>query len=66
VVRLIELDCSPFEIMALTGHSTMKEIERYGREYLRERAATHIFDKWVARHAAAAPEAEAKVKSLSS
>jgi integrase len=66
VVRLIELDCSPFEIMALTGHRTMKEIERYGREYLRERAATHIFDKWIERHAAAAPEAEAQVKSLGS
>ncbi len=63
---LIELDCSPFEIMALTGHRTMKEIERYGREYLRERAATQSFDKWIDRHAAAAPEAEAQVKSLGS
>jgi hypothetical protein len=23
VVRMIELDCSPFEIMAVTGHRTM-------------------------------------------
>jgi hypothetical protein len=40
----------------------MKEIERYGREYLRERAAAHIFDKWIERHAAAASEAEAKAQ----
>jgi integrase len=66
VVRMIELDCSPFQIMAVTGHRTMKEIERYGREYLRQRAASHVFDKWIAKHAAAAPEAEAQVRSLGS
>jgi integrase len=66
VVRMIELDCTPFEIMAVTGHRTMKEVERYGREYLRERAATSVFDKWIAKHAAAAPLAEAQVKSLES
>jgi hypothetical protein len=31
---MIELNCTPFEIMAVTGHRTMKEVERYGREYL--------------------------------
>ena len=60
VVRMIELDCTPFEIMAVTGHRTMKEIERYGREYLRERAALHVFDKWIAKHAAAAQVAEVR------
>jgi integrase len=66
VVRMIELDCSPFEIMALTGHRTMKEVERYGREYLRERAALNVFEKWLNKHAATAQDAEAKVKSLGS
>ena len=66
VVRMIELDCSPFEIMAVTGHRTMKEVERYGREYLRERAALNVFEKWVEKHAATAPGAEAQVKSLKS
>jgi hypothetical protein len=63
---MIELDCSPFEIMAVTGHRTMKEIERYGREYLRERAALNIFERWIAKHAATAREAETQVKALGS
>ena len=39
VVRMIMDNHTPFEIMAVTGHRTMKEIERYGRHYLRERAS---------------------------
>jgi integrase len=53
VVRLIQLDCSPHQIMAITGHRTVKEIERYGREYLREQAAEQVLEKWLARHEAA-------------
>ena len=49
--------------MAVTGHRTMKEVERYGREYLRERAALNVFEKWIDKHAATAPGAEAQVKS---
>ena len=64
VVRMIEEDCTPFEIMAVTGHRTMKEIERYGRDYLRERAAESVFDKRLARHAASVSEAEAHVGAL--
>ena len=52
--------------MAVTGHRTMKEVERYGREYLRERAALNVFEKWIDKHAATAPGAEAQVKSLGS
>jgi integrase len=66
VLRMIELDCSPFEIMAATGYRTMKEVERYGREYLRERAASHVFDKWIDKHVATAPGAETQIKSLGS
>lgn len=30
--RLAEAGCSPHEIMAITGHTTLKEVERYTRE----------------------------------
>jgi hypothetical protein len=52
--------------MAATGYRTMKEVERYGREYLRERAASHVFDKWIDKHVATAPGAETQIKSLGS
>jgi integrase len=30
--RLAEAGCTPHEIMAITGHKTLKEVERYTRE----------------------------------
>jgi integrase len=64
VVRMIMDDHTPFEIMAVTGHRTMKEIERYGRQYLRERAAEAVFDKWLSKHGAAGTTDEARMKVL--
>lgn len=64
VVRMILDDHTPFEIMAVTGHRTTKEVERYGREYLRERAAEAVFDKWLTKHAVAGSAAEAKMEAL--
>ncbi|WP_048708099.1 tyrosine-type recombinase/integrase [Microvirga massiliensis] len=64
VVRMIMDDHTPFEIMAVTGHRTMKEIERYGRQYLRERAAEAVFDKWHAKHGVAGTADEARMKAL--
>ena len=37
--RLAEATCSPHEIMAISGHTTLKEVERYCREYSRSTAA---------------------------
>ena len=51
VVRLIQEDFSPHQIMAVTGHRTLKEIDRYAREYVREQAAEQILERWVERHA---------------
>jgi integrase len=51
VIRLIEEDFTPHQIMAVTGHRTLKEIDRYAREYLREQAATRILDSWLERYA---------------
>jgi integrase len=64
VVRMIMDEHTPFEIMAVTGHRTMKEIERYGRQYLREQAAEAAFDKWLARHGAAGTADEVRMKAL--
>jgi hypothetical protein len=50
VVNLIQANCSFHEIMAITGHRSKKEIERYGREYMRGVAMEGAFDKWLARH----------------
>lgn len=64
VVRMIMDDHTPFEIMAVTGHKTMKEIERYGRQYLRERAAENVYDKWEAKHGFSMSEAETRITAL--
>ena len=50
VVHLIKEDLSPHQIMAITGHRTLKEIDRYAREYLREQAAELILSRWLERH----------------
>jgi integrase len=51
VIRLIQEDFTPHQIMAVTGHRTLKEIDRYARDYLREQAATRILDCWLEKHA---------------
>lgn len=53
VIRMIEDDCSHHEIMSLTGHRTLKEIDRYAREYMRGKAAESVLAKWLAKHAIA-------------
>jgi integrase len=50
VVEMIMADFSFFEIMAITGHRSKREIERYGREYMREIAMEAAFEKWLERH----------------
>jgi hypothetical protein len=50
VVDMIMADFSFFQIMAVTGHRSKKEIERYGREYMREVAMEAGFEKWLERH----------------
>lgn len=53
VVRLIMDGCTPHQIMAVTGHQTLKEVDRYAREYLRESAALQVYDRWRSQHAVA-------------
>jgi len=36
---MAESDCTPHEIMAVLGHTTLKEAERYTRAFDRKRAA---------------------------
>ena len=51
VVRLITEGCTPHQIMAITGHQTLKEVDRYAREYLRESAALQVYEQWRSEHA---------------
>jgi integrase len=44
-VRLAEADCSPHQIQAITGHKTLKEVERYTREANQKRLAKQAFRK---------------------
>jgi hypothetical protein len=37
--RLAEAGCTPHEIMAITGHKTLAEVERYCREAEKTRLA---------------------------
>jgi integrase len=43
--RLAEAGCSVHEIAAITGHTTLKEVERYTRDAARERLAEAAMDK---------------------
>ena len=43
--RLAENGCTPHEIAAITGHATLKEIERYTRDAERKRLAQSAMDK---------------------
>ena len=50
IVDMIKADFSFFQIMAISGHRSKREIERYGREYMREMAMEQGFDKWLKKH----------------
>jgi integrase len=46
VCRLIERGCSPHEVMSVTGHQTLTEIDRYARAYFRQKAKLRVYDNW--------------------
>jgi integrase len=48
VCRLIERGCTHHEVMSITGHQTLKEIDRYAKQYFRARNKEHVLKKWVA------------------
>lgn len=48
VVNLVKAGCSDHEIMAITGHTTQKEIARYSRDFRRGQAGEGAHDKWTA------------------
>jgi integrase len=45
VRRLAEHGCTPHEIAAITGHATLKEIERYAKAASRKRLAESAMNK---------------------
>lgn len=46
VCRLIERGCDPHDVMAVTGHQTLKEIDRYAKGYFREKKKADVYSKW--------------------
>jgi integrase/recombinase XerD len=56
--RLAELGCTPHEIAAITGHASLKEIERYTRTVDRKRLARSAMEKAKAGTASVKPTAE--------
>jgi integrase len=46
VCRLIERGCDPHDVMAVTGHQTLKEIDRYAKAYFREKKKIDVYAKW--------------------
>jgi integrase len=46
VCRLIERGCDPHDVMAVTGHQTLKEIDRYAKRYFREKKKFDVYGKW--------------------
>ena len=44
--RQTKIGCTTHQIMAITGHRTMKEVERYTEEYRRLEAAFEAFEMW--------------------
>jgi integrase len=43
---LAEMGCTALQIMAITGHQTLKEIVRYTQEVEKKRMAQEAMDKW--------------------
>ncbi|WP_457091983.1 tyrosine-type recombinase/integrase [Microvirga sp. P5_D2] len=48
VCRLIMRELSVHQIMAITGHRTPKEIDRYGRDYMRSVASERGYQRYLA------------------
>src|SRR4051812_18600472 len=48
VCRLIIMGLSVHQIMAITGHRTPKEIDRYGRDYMRSVASEQGYQRYLA------------------
>ena len=47
--RMATLGLTTMEIMSISGHTTVKEVERYTREYNREMAVKSAIEKMAAR-----------------
>jgi integrase len=47
-IRMAEAGCTPHEIMSITGHSSLKEVERYTLEVEQQRLARAAMDKVIA------------------
>jgi integrase len=43
---LAEMGCTPYQIMAITGHTSLKEVERYTIEAEQKRLASGAMEKW--------------------
>jgi integrase len=46
VCRLIERGCDPHDVMAVTGHQSLKEIDRYAKGYFRKQKKDTVYQKW--------------------
>ena len=44
--RVAEIGCTTHQFMAITGHKTMNEVERYTEEYCRLEVAFEAFEMW--------------------
>lgn len=47
VCRLIERGCAPHTVMAVTGHKTLKEVDRYARDYFRRKEMGVAYRNWI-------------------
>ena len=50
VVQMISRRVRPQEIMAITGHRTQKEFDRYARDFLRREAALRVYEDLCREH----------------
>jgi hypothetical protein len=64
-VKAAEVGCTPHEIAAITGHASLKEIERYTRTADRRRLAISAMEKAKAGTASVkpAPESECQTRT---
>jgi integrase len=53
VVELIRRRKTRRQIMAMTGHTTGKEFDRYARSYMRQQAVEQLYDDWLEQQPAA-------------
>lgn len=54
VVQMIFKRVKPQQIMAITGHRTQKEFDRYARDFLRKEAALQVYEELCKEHGFAA------------